>query len=338
MGWIIDFVFNVVYPFTEKNSLGISIIVLTLIIRFIMLPLAFKSQKSMMAMQRLNPEMDKIKKKYGDTKDPELTKKMNVELQALYAKHKINPLSGCLPLIIQMPIFVALINVFNQSFMYISKLKSVYASLAETITKVPHWTGAFMQFLGAHVTTDMKPPKGSFDIAPIVDAVTGAADYTNFIKYLNKITPSEWTMLFNGNPANPDASSINALASPELLNQIQALYTQKNNIEVFLGLNTLENAGFLWPGIIIPVLTVLTSVLSSWLSMKQQAQTSKDQSAVMQQRIMMVIMPLMMGFFTVNAPIGTGIYWITSSVFQVLQQWIMNKRMKTDLTTPKEAK
>jgi YidC/Oxa1 family membrane protein insertase len=94
----------------------------------------------------------------------------------------------------------------------------------------------------------------------------------------------------------------------------------------------------MWPGIIIPILTVLSSVLSSWLSMKQQTQTNKDQSAVMQQRIMMVIMPLMMGFFTINAPIGTGIYWITSSLFQVLQQWIMNKQMKTTLTTPKEDK
>ncbi|MDR1913049.1 MAG: YidC/Oxa1 family membrane protein insertase [Clostridiales bacterium] len=336
MGWIIDFIFNVVYPFTEKNSLGISIIFLTIIVRFLMLPLAFKSQKSMMAMQKLAPEMDKLKKKYGDSKDPEVQKKMNVEMQALYARNKVNPLSGCLPLLIQMPIFFGLTYLMNQSFLYIGKLRDVYDKLAAAIYEVPHWSGMFMEFLGSHLPSNLKPPKGSFDLAPIVDSVSGSLNFSNFIKYLNRITVSEWDLLFYGNPAKPDVSSITAQASPQLLENIQSLYAQKQNIEMFFGLNMLDVAGWRWPGVLIPILTVITTFLTSWLSMQLTSKTNKDQSAVMQQRVMMFAMPLMMGFFTINYPIGVGIYWITSSIFQVVQQYLMNRQDGIRLSAPKE--
>ncbi|MCL2665778.1 MAG: YidC/Oxa1 family membrane protein insertase, partial [Defluviitaleaceae bacterium] len=92
-GFIIDFFFNIAYALTANNSLGISIILLTIVVRCLMLPLGIKQQKSMIAMQKLNPEIQKIKAKYGGNKDPEIQKKMNAEMQALYAKHKVNPLS-----------------------------------------------------------------------------------------------------------------------------------------------------------------------------------------------------------------------------------------------------
>jgi len=342
MGWIIDFVFNIVYPFTEKHSLGISIIFLTLIIRFLMLPLAFKSQKSMMAMQKLAPEMDKIKKKYGNSKDAETQQKMNAELQALYAKNKVSPFGGCLPLLVQMPIFFALTYLMNQSFLYITKLNNVYKNLAIQISSLkdkipnpaefPGWAKALMELGKKHIppnfgdfqfiSPDQAPPGTS------IEGITEEIARSNLVKLLNRLTGEEWSSLFNG--------VINDLATPEQFTAIDALYQQKNNIELFFGLNMLNNAGWAFPGILIPILTVLTTFLTSWLSMKMTAQTNKDGNALMQQRVMMFFMPLLMGFFTVNYPIGVGIYWITSSVFQVVQQAILNKNYGVNLLAQKE--
>nr|WP_245671839.1 YidC/Oxa1 family membrane protein insertase [Desulfuribacillus stibiiarsenatis] len=91
------------------GSYGVAILVVTIIIRFITLPFMIKQMKSMKAMQRLQPEMTKLKEKYKDNQQ-----KLNEETMKLFQKHNVNPLAGCLPLIIQMPILIA----FYQSIMY----------------------------------------------------------------------------------------------------------------------------------------------------------------------------------------------------------------------------
>ena len=351
MGWIIDFIFNIVYPITEKNSLGISIIILTIIIRFLILPLAIKSQKSMIAMQKLAPEMDKIKKKYGDSKDPENQKKMNMEMQALYSKNKVSPFGGCLPLIIQMPIFFSLTYLMNQSFLYIAKLRSVYDSLAIQITSLQShisrpltdwldWEKMLAHVGLPHVPSNMQPFQFVVnDLIPIKDQagaipdLTQAAANSNMIKLLNRLTEQDWASFFNGTAGIP---GIKEYASPEQLASITSLFQQKNNIEMFFGLNLLNNAGWLFPGIIIPILAALTTFASSWLSMKLTAQTNKDSSAVTQQKIMMVFSSLLFVFFTINSPVGVGIYWITSTVFQVIQQAFLNKIYGVNLSVQKE--
>jgi len=341
LGWIIDFVFNIVYQITEKNSLGISIIILTLVIRFIMLPLAFKSQKSMIAMQKLAPEIDKIKKKYGDSKDPETQRKMSAEMQALYSRNKVSPFGGCLPLLIQMPIFFGLSYLMNQSFLYIVKLRNVYESLAAQITSIkdnihtpdqfPVWAQTLIEVGAKHVpknfgnfqfiSSELVPASLQHSVVPGITEQTVTA---NLIKLLNRLTEADWQVMFT--------NCINKFAEPEQLKSITSLYQQKDNIELFFGLNMLNNAGFMFPGIIIPILAVLTTLASSWLSMKLTAQTNKDNNAMMQQRIMLFAMPLMMGAFTVFYPVGVGIYWISSSVFQVIQQAFLNKKYGVNLS------
>jgi len=84
---------------------GLSILVVTIIIRFLVLPLTLKQYRSSKAMQAIQPEMKKIKDKYKD--DP---KKQQEETMKLFQKHGVNPLAGCLPLLVQMPILIALYN------------------------------------------------------------------------------------------------------------------------------------------------------------------------------------------------------------------------------------
>ena len=85
------------------GNYGIAIVLLTVLVRSCLFPISRKQAQSMAKMQELRPEMDKIKEKYKSD-----TQKQSQEMQELYRKHKINPLAGCLPMFIQLPIFVGL--------------------------------------------------------------------------------------------------------------------------------------------------------------------------------------------------------------------------------------
>ena len=82
------------------------IILLTLAIKFLFLPLAYKSYVSMSAMKLLQPEIQALRERVGDDKA-----KLNQEMMGLYKKHKVNPVSGCLPILLQIPVFFALYKV-----------------------------------------------------------------------------------------------------------------------------------------------------------------------------------------------------------------------------------
>ena len=91
-------------------NLGVAIILLTFVVMLLLFPLTAKQAKSMMAMQRAQPEIKKLQAKYkGDRQ------KLNEEMMKFYQENKINPLAGCLPLLVQMPIFIALFQVMREA-------------------------------------------------------------------------------------------------------------------------------------------------------------------------------------------------------------------------------
>jgi YidC/Oxa1 family membrane protein insertase len=92
------------------HSWGVSIILLAVVLNIILFPLTLKSFSSMKKMQELHPQMEKLKAQHKDSPD-----KLNKEMLELYKKYKINPLSGCLPLLLQMPIFIALYQALMKS-------------------------------------------------------------------------------------------------------------------------------------------------------------------------------------------------------------------------------
>ncbi len=114
-----------IYKFT--NNYGIAIIVLTIIIKIAFWPLAHKSAKSMKTMQKLQPRLKKLKEKYGNDSE-----RLNKELLQLYKTYKVNPMSGCLPMLLQIPVFFALYKVLLQAvelrhapfFMWINDLSA----------------------------------------------------------------------------------------------------------------------------------------------------------------------------------------------------------------------
>lgn len=112
LGEILRFIYN----FT--NNFGWAIVVFTILVRLCMLPLTIKQNKSMEAMNKVQPELAKLQKKYANDKE-----KLNEETMKLYQKYKVNPMGGCLPLLIQMPILFAIYGVIQNPIAYVLKLK-----------------------------------------------------------------------------------------------------------------------------------------------------------------------------------------------------------------------
>jgi YidC/Oxa1 family membrane protein insertase len=104
-------------------NLGVSIILLTILVMLVMFPLTAKQAKSMMEMQRAQPEIKKLQAKYKNDRQ-----KQNEEIMKFYQEHKINPLAGCLPLLVQMPIFLALVRVMREPYKHIPKSSDLYAA------------------------------------------------------------------------------------------------------------------------------------------------------------------------------------------------------------------
>jgi YidC/Oxa1 family membrane protein insertase len=103
---------------------GVAIILLTLLVRLVLFPLTYKSMQSMNEMRKLQPEIEKLKQKHGADRE-----KMNMAVMQLYQQHKVNPLGGCLPMLLQMPIWFALyaalqtsVELYREPFLWIADL------------------------------------------------------------------------------------------------------------------------------------------------------------------------------------------------------------------------
>jgi len=104
MLWLLKVFFSLV------GNYGVAIIFLTIVVKLLLLPLNQKSMKSMKEMAKLKPMMDDLKKKYPDDKQ-----KLNQEMMAMYKTNKINPMGGCFPMLLQMPIWIALYRMLYSS-------------------------------------------------------------------------------------------------------------------------------------------------------------------------------------------------------------------------------
>jgi len=103
--WLLQIFYKII------PNYGVAIILLTLLVRLLMFPLTKKGSESTLRMQALSPKIKEIQAKYKDN-----PQKMNAEMAEFYKKEGYNPLSGCLPMIIQIPIFFAMYNLFNNHF------------------------------------------------------------------------------------------------------------------------------------------------------------------------------------------------------------------------------
>lgn len=146
-------------------NLGVAIILMTFAVMLVLYPLTAKQAKSMLAMQRVQPEIKKLQAKHkGDRQ------KLNEEVMKFYQENKINPLAGCLPLVVQLPIFFALFRVLRDPYKHIPKHGSfagLYGDLCNHANNVLHKacstsTLTHLKFIGIDLQKTATDSHGSF--------------------------------------------------------------------------------------------------------------------------------------------------------------------------------
>ena len=303
LGYVMDILFRFTSSFGVFN-VGLCIILFTIVMKTLMIPLTIKQQKTTKLMSVMNPEIQAIQKKYKGKSDQESMQRQNVEIQAVYEKYGTSMTGGCLPLLIQMPILLALYRV---------------------IYNIPAYVPSVRVYFDNVVT----PLMGQADYAQKLQEITNIAtacggkldkfDFTNanrLVDMLYKFSTAQWGELQALFPAISDVIGQNA-AVVERMN-------------TFLGLNMAEAPGwvpsFAW---IIPVLAAVSQWFSIKLMSGNQPSTSADAENPMAQsmKTMTTTMPLFSAFICITMPAGLGIYWIATSVVTIIQQLIVNAYM-----------
>jgi len=149
------------------HNYGLAIIVITVILKILFFPLTHKSYKSMKEMQKLQPKMQELKEKYKDDRDA-----MNRSVMELYKTHKVNPLGGCLPMLVQIPVFFGL----YKALMFSIELRHApfYLWLQDLSAKDPYYVtplimGATMFIQQKMTPTNMDPVQAKMMLAlPVV--------------------------------------------------------------------------------------------------------------------------------------------------------------------------
>ena len=140
----VPFGFLLDWLYTFTNNYGLALILFSLIIKLVLLPMSVKSKKSMLAMSAMNAELQQLQKKYANNRV-----KLNEEMQKLYEKHGVSPMSGCLPNLIPLPIMMGLYYAVQQPLQYIVGLSR------ETVIALAQMIG-LDQFAGANYTVQIK--------------------------------------------------------------------------------------------------------------------------------------------------------------------------------------
>lgn len=312
LGKIMDGIYRVMNGVFGIENIGVCIILLTIVIYTLMIPLTIRTQKFSKMSQAMNPEIQKINKKYQGKKDQASVQKMQEETQMVYDKYGISPTGGCLSMFIQFPILWAMWYVIRNIPAYVSQVKAVYTPLITGITATDGWQ-KIMEAIGNEKPILMDPSK---------------YDYSNtniLIDVLYKFQSSTWDTLVD--------------KFPHLQSTIDATVDQLHNMNNFLGMNIAEaptalikngmaagTYGIVIAALLIPILSGLTQYISVKLSSQGNNQNQNDQmSATM--KSMNVTMPLLSVFMCFTLPTGLGLYWIVSAVVRTVQTFFINKHL-----------
>lgn len=304
LGYILQGLYSVLSVVGIENT-GICMILFTFIVNALMIPMQIKQQKFAKMSSVMNPELMAIQEKYKNKKDQESQQKMSLETQAVYQKYGVSPVSGCLPMLITLPILFALYRVIYNIPAYVPQVYDIYDGLAKVLQE-------------AGVTVSQLADKSyvSNPTYVVTQAVKAAkADVGNinyYIDVLSQFNSSGWDVLIKN---HPDLSEI-----------ITKTAHQARDINYFLGLNIADTPKIKSFSVIIPIFSIVTQYISTKLSMAgtQQQTVNSDNPMAQSMQTMNTVMPFMTGFMCLMFPIGVGIYWIAGNVFRIFQQLCIN--------------
>ena len=310
MGWIMNAIYKVLEAVGIQN-LGLCIIIFSILIYLCMTPLQIKQQKFSKLSAIMQPEIQKIQKKYQGKKDQDSMMKMQEETQAVYQKYGVSATGSCVQLAIQMPILFALYQVIQNIPAYVGSVYNVFNGVCTKILAVDGFTDIINNFI-----TDNKMTR--------VRQVTENAD--SIVDFLYALSPSQWKSLQEIGQFSGFSDQISKTAS-----EIQKMQT-------FGVLNIADQPlSYIKTGSLILIIAALAIPLLSWatqmlnLKLMPQAATqngNNDNNAMASSmKTMNTVMPLMSAFFCFTFPVGLGIYWIASSVVRSIQQLLINRHL-----------
>ncbi len=278
LGFLLGFCYSLVHNY------GIAILFFTIVTRLILFPLAIKQQKSTAQMVRLRPMLDNIQKKYGKDKT-----RLNEETTKLYQKEGYNPLSGCLPLLIQLPILFSLFSVVYNPLTYILNLSkeniiSITSKLGTEIVPKLMKQVDFTKAISS--VSNFDSANGTHKIELFVSKFLGS-DKIHAIPGLSHLAPINYNFF-----------GLDLSQSP-----------------VF----DLKQISILW---LIPVLSAVSAYFSSALSMKLNAVASPQTAGM--NKTMLLIMPFFSLYIAFTVPAGIGLYWIFTNLIMLLQTYILS--------------
>lgn len=292
LGYIFDLLFEAL-SFLHIGNVAIAIILFTIIVKLCMLPLSIKQQKLAKLNSVMSPEIKAINEKYKDKKnDQNAMMKMQEETKAVYEKYGVSQMGGCVQMLIQMPILLALYQVFRFIPLYITQLKNLFTAFLTD-------NGGIMSASG--YTDTMKQFGENIDWTNVNTAITE----------INKFSTENWDALRNAFPAFSDIIA-NSHASLEQMN-------------TFLGINMSQEPGF---GLTLAFLIPVLSGLSQFISVKVaqgNTQVDDDNPMAASMRMTTYIFPLMSAFIAISVPAGLGLYWIATSVIQTIITVFINR-------------
>jgi YidC/Oxa1 family membrane protein insertase len=325
----IAYAFGAVLLFLYQNlwfNFGLAIIVLTILIKILLLPLGIKSFNEMSKMTEIQPLMTEIQRKYKND-----TETMNKEVMKLYQEKKANPFGGCLPLLIQMPIFIGLLWVMAQPLTYMFSSSNDFKNeliVQEIYRNINAVQGTSNEIKG--LKNDLYVKVGQ------VFKENKSVEEKQFKTLLSKKFSE-----VKGSTANKEEKTV----CDNLIKSLNDYYMQiriiKNDPDLvnlhnnmnFLGINLTEvPPDFITRKVnannIILLLFPLLSGVSTYLSAKYgqiptSGNTVQNDSQAAMQKQMLLMMPLMSAWFSMVVPVGLSLYWLISNVFQLMQQKIL---------------
>ena len=300
LGEILDVLFTAIHAIGLGN-IAIAIILFTLLVKVLMLPLTMKQSKMMKLNSIITPEVKKIQDKYKDKRDDqEAMLKMQAETKAVYEKYGTSQMGGCLQLLIQFPILMALYRVIQNIPMYVGQLKNLLVAILSGTNN-----DGIMSVSGyADIMAENFPKVGiNTDWTNIDSAVTA----------MNSFTGEQWESLKSLFPAYANIIAEN-----------QQKITEMNT---FLTINVSQVPTFaLNAAILIPILAGISQYISVRIAQGQNGnQLDEDNPAAASMKMMNIFMPIMSAFIAFSVPAGLGLYWIATAVFQTIIQLIVNR-------------
>lgn len=291
LGWILNILYEFLSLINIENA-AVCIILFTFLVKALMIPLTVKQQKFTKISSKMNPELMKIQAKYKGKRDEISMRKQQLETQAIYQKYGASPASGCLPMLITLPILFALYQVIYRIPHYIDPINDLYNNIATSMQSQTNYAQLFTD-------TFKIPLKADSSVTAVIDALT-------------RFDTTKWKDL--------------AEVFPNIAQVITTNSHKIMDINSFFGVMNIANqpVSIPFPGLIIPILAVVTQ----WYSTKQMNTSSgmdKNAPGASATKVMTTFMPLFSGFICLTLPIGIGLYWVAGAVFQILQQFAINR-------------